>query len=255
MQAGKNRHEDICESLELFGTRVLPEFKERDEARGGPRPSGPPPVWGAAPPPPPPPPPPRPAGSPPPARPGGGGAPRAGGGGGAAPSPAAPAGGAPSRLMAATGSDLAGRVALVTGGGSGIGAAVSRRLAAEGCRVVVADLDGDGAKAVAEEVGGRALVMDVGDVAAWGPAVDGIVEEEGGLDIAHLNAGVATGEVDITRLTDDQYQRVLGANLNGVVYGAQAVARAMAAGARRVDRGHRLDGRASSPSAPTRSTR
>ena len=132
--------------------------------------------------------------------------------------------------MAATDSDLAGRVALVTGGGSGIGAAVSRRLAAEGCRVVVADLNGDGAKAVAEEVDGRALVMDVGDIAAWGPAVDGIVEQEGGLDIAHLNAGVATGEVDITKLTDEQYQRVLGANLNGVVYGARAVAQAMAAG-------------------------
>jgi NAD(P)-dependent dehydrogenase (short-subunit alcohol dehydrogenase family) len=69
----------------------------------------------------------------------------------------------------------------------------------------------------------------VGDVDAWGPAVDGIVEQEGGLDIAHLNAGVATGEVDITKLTDEQYQRILGANLNGVVYGTRAVARAMAA--------------------------
>ena len=124
---------------------------------------------------------------------------------------------------------LDGRVAVVTGGGSGIGAAVCRRLAAEGCRVVVVDLDADGAKAVAEEVGGRALVFDVGDVAAWGPAVDGIVDHEGGLDIAHLNAGVATGEVDITKLTDEQYQRVLGANLNGVVYGTRAVAQAMAA--------------------------
>jgi NAD(P)-dependent dehydrogenase (short-subunit alcohol dehydrogenase family) len=131
--------------------------------------------------------------------------------------------------MAAPDSDLAGRVALVTGGGSGIGAAVSRRLAAEGCRVVVADIDGDNAKAVAEEVGGRPLTIDVGDVAAWGPAVDGIVGEEGGIDIAHLNAGVATGEADITALTDDQYQRVLGANLHGVVYGTRAVARAMKA--------------------------
>jgi NAD(P)-dependent dehydrogenase (short-subunit alcohol dehydrogenase family) len=131
--------------------------------------------------------------------------------------------------MAVAGGDLGGRVALVTGGGSGIGAAVARRLAAEGCRVVVADIAGDSAAKVAEEVGGRALTLDVGDAGAWEPAVAGIVEEEGGLDIAHLNAGVATGEGDITALTDEQYQRVLGANLNGVVYGTRAAARAMAA--------------------------
>lgn len=130
--------------------------------------------------------------------------------------------------MTATHSDLAGRVALVTGGGSGIGAAVSRRLAAEGCRVVVVDVDGDGAKAVAEDIDGRALVFDVGDRDAWGPAVAGVVEQEGGLDLAHLNAGVATGEADITKLTDEQYQRILDANLHGVVYGTRAVAQAMA---------------------------
>jgi NAD(P)-dependent dehydrogenase (short-subunit alcohol dehydrogenase family) len=131
--------------------------------------------------------------------------------------------------MAGTDSDLDGRVALVTGGGSGIGAAVSRRLAAEGCRVVVADIVAENAAAVADEVGGRALTLDVGDVTAWEPAVEGVVKTEGGLDVVHLNAGVATGEVDLVALTDDQYQRVLGANLNGVVYGARAAARAMAA--------------------------
>jgi len=62
--------------------------------------------------------------------------------------------------------DLEGRRALVTGGASGIGAACARELAARGAHVTVADLDGDGAKAVAEEVGGEAWVVDLSDTRA-----------------------------------------------------------------------------------------
>lgn len=61
---------------------------------------------------------------------------------------------------------LAGRRALVTGGASGIGAACARALAARGAHVTVADVDGDGAKAVAEEVGGEAWVVDLSDTRA-----------------------------------------------------------------------------------------
>jgi 3-hydroxybutyrate dehydrogenase len=61
---------------------------------------------------------------------------------------------------------LAGRRALVTGGASGIGAACARELAARGAHVTVADVDGDGAKAVAEEVGGEAWVVDLSDTRA-----------------------------------------------------------------------------------------
>jgi NAD(P)-dependent dehydrogenase (short-subunit alcohol dehydrogenase family) len=131
--------------------------------------------------------------------------------------------------MAGLDGSLEGRVALVTGGGSGIGAAVSRRLATEGARVVVADIVASAASSVAEEIGGRGVALDVGDADAWAGLVDGILATEGGLDLAHLNAGVTTGEGDITVLTEAQYRRVMGANLDGVVYGTRAAAGAMKA--------------------------
>src|SRR5262245_62995356 len=131
--------------------------------------------------------------------------------------------------MAALDGSLEGRVALVTGGGSGIGAAVSRRLAAEGARVVVADIVGSAAESVAEEIGGRGVALDVGSAAAWPAAISGILATEGGLDLVHLNAGVSTGEADPTLLTEEQYRRVMGANLDGVVYGTRAAAGAMKA--------------------------
>jgi NAD(P)-dependent dehydrogenase (short-subunit alcohol dehydrogenase family) len=131
--------------------------------------------------------------------------------------------------MAGLDGSFEGRVALVTGGGSGIGAAVSRRLATEGARVVVADIVASAASSVAEEIGGRGVALDVGDADAWAGLVDGILATEGGLDLAHLNAGVTTGEGDITVLTEAQYRRVMGANLDGVVYGTRAAAGAMKA--------------------------
>jgi NAD(P)-dependent dehydrogenase (short-subunit alcohol dehydrogenase family) len=93
--------------------------------------------------------------------------------------------------VTAAGLHLRGAVVVVTGGGSGIGAAMVRRFAAEGARVVVNDLDGAAAKAVADEVGGRAVAGDAADPAAVRSLVDQAFDEPGALDLFCANAGVA----------------------------------------------------------------
>jgi NAD(P)-dependent dehydrogenase (short-subunit alcohol dehydrogenase family) len=124
---------------------------------------------------------------------------------------------------------LDGKVALVTGGSNGIGAAVSRRLAGFGAQVVIADVDTEAGAAVADEVGGAFVRCDVGDLAANQAAVAAAVERFGGLDIVALNAGVGTG----FGLEDDfdpaRYRQVMGINLDGVVFGAHAALPALRA--------------------------
>jgi NAD(P)-dependent dehydrogenase (short-subunit alcohol dehydrogenase family) len=122
--------------------------------------------------------------------------------------------------------ELGGRVALVTGGGSGIGRATARRLAAEGMRTCVVDVNGDAARAVADEIDGLAVAADVSDSAQVDAAFGACIEAFGAIDLAHLNAGVAfPGELG--SLTDEDYQRIRGVNLDGVVYGARAAIRAI----------------------------
>jgi NAD(P)-dependent dehydrogenase (short-subunit alcohol dehydrogenase family) len=82
-------------------------------------------------------------------------------------------------------------VVVITGGGSGIGAAMARRFAAEGADVIVNDLDGAAAKSVAEEIGGRAVPGDAADQADVRHLVDLVRTEHGGLDLFCANAGVS----------------------------------------------------------------
>jgi NAD(P)-dependent dehydrogenase (short-subunit alcohol dehydrogenase family) len=121
---------------------------------------------------------------------------------------------------------LTGKVALVTGAASGIGRATAARLAAEDARVLLADIDADGAARAAAELGGRAVGLDVADPEAWARLsadLDASPDTAAGLDVAVLNAGVLTGEERIAHLTDAAYRRVVGVNLDGVIFGTRAV--------------------------------
>jgi NAD(P)-dependent dehydrogenase (short-subunit alcohol dehydrogenase family) len=124
---------------------------------------------------------------------------------------------------------LQGKVAIVTGGASGLGRATALALAKAGARVVVADLDVRGGREVAEMIDGHFRACDVSDLEANRALVDFAQEQCGGVDIAFLNAGVVTGcgvgeDFDLAR-----YRRAMGANLDGVVFGTHAVLPALRA--------------------------
>ena len=120
------------------------------------------------------------------------------------------------------------KVAVVTGGGSGIGLATVQRLAGDGAQVIVVDRDATAGEKAAADIGGRFVAADVGDPAAWKRVMDA-ADEFGGPDFAYLNAGVTTQEADVTALTDDLYRRIMGPNVDGVVFGMRALVPAIAA--------------------------
>ena len=107
---------------------------------------------------------------------------------------------------------LEGRRALVTGGASGIGAAISRRLAAEGAEVWIGDIDERGAGEVAGEFSGHATRLDVTDL----DSAQAAIEESGTLDVLVNNAGMDEFGF-FTQTTPDQWERVLAVNLRGVL--------------------------------------
>ncbi|HXW35404.1 MAG TPA: SDR family oxidoreductase [Acidimicrobiales bacterium] len=117
---------------------------------------------------------------------------------------------------------LDGKVAVVTGAASGIGLATSRLLHSHGAALVVVDLDEEGARRTADEVDGTAVPADVSRRESWDDVVEA-VRSLGGVDIAHLNAGVTTGQEDISKLRDDEYRRIMSVNVDGVVFGTRAL--------------------------------
>jgi NAD(P)-dependent dehydrogenase (short-subunit alcohol dehydrogenase family) len=106
---------------------------------------------------------------------------------------------------------------LVTGGGSGIGAAVCRRFARDGAKVAVLDRRADAAAAVAEEVGGVSVVADVADPAAAAAGVASAAEAIGGLDVVVSNAGVGNWK-PLHTYTDAEWRLLLDVNLSGAFY-------------------------------------
>jgi NAD(P)-dependent dehydrogenase (short-subunit alcohol dehydrogenase family) len=125
--------------------------------------------------------------------------------------------------------ELRDKVALITGAASGLGRATALALAAEGVEVVVADVEEDGGRAVAEQVGGHFVACDVADFGANLAMVQAAVDAAGGLDIAYLNAGVATGFGVGPEFDPARYRRVMAINLDGVIYGTHAVLPALRA--------------------------
>ena len=124
---------------------------------------------------------------------------------------------------------LAGKVALITGAGSGQGAAEARLFAAEGAVVVVTDRDEPSGTAVAASIGATFLPLDVTDSAAWDRVVSAVVTRHGSLDVLVNNAGVWR-KAPLEEWTDADIQSMTAVNLLGPIYGMRAASRVMRAG-------------------------
>jgi NAD(P)-dependent dehydrogenase (short-subunit alcohol dehydrogenase family) len=126
---------------------------------------------------------------------------------------------------------LEGELALVTGGASGIGKAVCERFAAEGARVAVLDRNGDGARRVADAVGGPAYEVDVADAEAVSAAVDAAAAEMGGLTALVANAGFSG--LSLAHETDPgRFDLIVRVNLSGTFHCLRAAVPHMLAGGR-----------------------
>ncbi|MEL6873068.1 MAG: SDR family NAD(P)-dependent oxidoreductase, partial [Pseudomonadota bacterium] len=122
------------------------------------------------------------------------------------------------------------KAAIVTGAAHGIGQAIARRLAREGARVLICDIDLEAAQTVAEDIGDSASARrcDVSKRADVEAAVDEAVADFGQLDVMVANAGIVD-RAPFLEMTDALFDRVIATNLNGTFYACQSAARAMVA--------------------------
>ncbi|WP_430404658.1 SDR family NAD(P)-dependent oxidoreductase [Hyphomonas sp.] len=123
---------------------------------------------------------------------------------------------------------LDGRVALITGGASGIGYSCAEALAEMGARIVIADLSRDSLDVAVAKLGGeaRGVVMDVTDSARVTEVADQLAKE-GGADILVNNAGIARSETPAETVADEHWLNVIDVNLNGTFWCARAFGRHM----------------------------
>ena len=120
------------------------------------------------------------------------------------------------------------KVAIVTGGAHGMGEATCRLFAAEGAQVVVTDLDAAAGEALASDIGGVFMVLNVADEAQWQRVVADTLARFGRIDVLVNNAGMLIFST-IEDLPGDQMDRLLGVNLKGPMFGMKHCGKAMKA--------------------------
>jgi NAD(P)-dependent dehydrogenase (short-subunit alcohol dehydrogenase family) len=125
---------------------------------------------------------------------------------------------------------LAGRVAVITGGGSGIGLAAGRRMRAEGATIVVGDIDPTAGKVAADELNGLFVSVDVSDEVAVDELFASAADTYGSVDIAFNNAGISPPDDDLIENTElPAWQKVQDVNLKSVYLSCRAALRHMSA--------------------------
>jgi 3-oxoacyl-[acyl-carrier protein] reductase len=124
---------------------------------------------------------------------------------------------------------LAGKTAIVTGGGSGFGAGIVRKFAAEGARVMVADINEAAARAVAAEAGGLAQAVDVTDGPSVAAMAAAALEAWGRVDILVNNAGITHLPMEMEAVGEDEFDRIFAVNCKSVYLTARALVPAMRA--------------------------
>jgi NAD(P)-dependent dehydrogenase (short-subunit alcohol dehydrogenase family) len=123
---------------------------------------------------------------------------------------------------------LAGKVAVITGGASGIGLASAKRMRAEGATIVIGDIDPTTGKAVADELEGAFVPVDVADMVAVDTLFDTAATKYGSVDIAFNNAGISPPEDELIENTElDAWERVQDVNLKSVYLCSKAALRHM----------------------------
>jgi 3-oxoacyl-[acyl-carrier protein] reductase len=124
---------------------------------------------------------------------------------------------------------LQGKKAIVTGAGSGFGAGIARRFAAEGARVAVVDLNADAAATIAAQIGGIPIACDVGDGSSVSAMAETARSALGDIDILVNNAGVTHLPAFMEDVTEDDFDRVLRVNTKSIYLTARAFVPAMKA--------------------------
>jgi NAD(P)-dependent dehydrogenase (short-subunit alcohol dehydrogenase family) len=122
--------------------------------------------------------------------------------------------------------DLTGRRALVTGGAQGLGEGMARALAAAGATVIIADVNDDLGRKVADAVGGHFVHLDVTDDSSWEAGVASAIEQSGGFDVLVNNAGIEISSL-IIDLDPADVRRMLEVNVLGTALGIKHAFRAM----------------------------